>query len=163
MPVNSSHEFRVRCDMWVVTSFMPHWLPCWCHGNLFSGHNRAFVFFFLKQTYSSMSLRRNCVPCAPKCMFTSRFVCCLHSSCAWTWPMSGWGSTSPRCFSSRSRQSVCRRASPWRPHAPPPTSQASWTSFFRYCMRLVQTSTGQFGVSWSNSRLQPHLETMTKA
>lgn len=87
-------------------------------------------------------------PCALKCAFTDWCVCglsvyCVHSSCVWTWPMSGWGCTSLRCYSSRSRLSVCRRALPWRPHAPPATSQPFWTSFFRYCMFLfgpVQSS-----------------------
>lgn len=54
--------------------------------------------------------------------------------------MSAWDATSLRCCSSRSRQSVCWRASPWRLPAPPAISQLSWTSSFRYSPLLAQSS-----------------------
>ena len=111
----------------------------------------AFVHLFALK-HSTLCLRGTS-PCALMCVFTSwhvslKCVCCVHSSCVGTWPTSGWGSTSLRFSSSRSRLSVCRRASPWRPHALLATSQLFWTSFFRFYKLLVYPSPVQVGLSW---------------
>ena len=163
VPANSSHNFWVRCVVWGV-HLCPIDFPVGATvGYVWEGIH-AFVCFKNKH---SAACPWGASQCTLKSVFTGRCacdlsVCYVHSSCVWTWPMSGWGCTSLRCYSSRSRLSVCRRASPWRPHAPPATSQPFWTSFFRYCMFLVWTGPGQFGLSQYNLTFWFHPELRQK-
>lgn len=134
------HEESLLVGVIMVSSFMPHWPP-WTPGCVWDATR-------LWRTWT----------CALKSDFVGWRVCLLcvcfvHSSCAWTWPMSEWGCTSPRYYSSRSRLSVYRRGSPWRPPGPPATSQLLWTSFSRYCKLLVCTSPVLFGLSWRKTTL----------
>lgn len=86
-----SYTFRVR-GFKAVDSFVHNRLPWDAHHS-----TRSFMFSVFQVVCNT--------------------TMCVHYSCAWIWPTSGWGSTSPKCFSSKSKLSVCRRASPWRPHA----------------------------------------------
>lgn len=150
-PVSSFPDFRVWFVIWIVI-YAP--LTPLCYRGLGLWLHLCICLLWNIQ---------HCVSEEPHhvhwCVFTSwhvslKCVCCVHSSCVGTWPTSGWGSTSLRFSSSRSRLSVCRRASPWRPHALLATIQLFWTSFFRFCKLLVYPSPVQFGLSWCLDSLE---------